>query len=920
LVRYQEDKEQQAILEWLTPTDYALQQNDFLKQRQAGSGKWLLDSAEFKSWLETKNQTLLCPGIPGAGKTILTSIVIEDLSTRFQDESSIVVAYIYCNFKRQAEQTLEDLLASVLKQLAQARSSLPQSVRSLYDRCRSKNTRPSIDDISMVLQSVAAEYSRVFVLVDALDECQVNNNCRAKLLLQLSQLQDKSGANLFMTSRFIPDIMERFERDLRIEIRANEHDVRRYIEGHLDELPRFVRRDLDLQQEISSSIVKAIDGMYVAPYNVVEDPINYTRFLLAQLHLNSLKGKRAPTAVRDALKKLPTGTESYDRAYSDAMERIEGQLSDEEALAKEALSWITCAKRPLTTTELQYALAIKVGQAEFDEGNKPDIEDIVSVCAGLVTIDEESGIIRLVHYTTQEYFERRQKHWFPTADFDITAICVTYLSFTVFGSGSCLTDSSFEERLQRNPLYDYAAHYWGHHACQIRSPHSKIVDFLQHEMNMEAATQAMLVRKLYSGQSDYSQDFPRQITGLHLSAYFGITEIAAILLDCADPNSKDTNDQTPLSWAAQRGHEGVVKLLLDTGKVDVNSKDTNNWTPLSWAAEKGHEGVVKLLLNTGKVDGDLKDTKYGQTPLSWAAENGHESVVKLLLDTGKVDVDLKDDTMYSRTPLLWAAAKGHEGVVKLLLDTGKVDVDLKDDTMYSRTPLLWAAAEGHEGVVKLLLDTGKVDVDLKDDTMYSRTPLSWAAENGHESVVKLLLNTGKVDVNLKDSSDQTPLLWAARNGHKGVVKLLLDTGKVDVDSKDDTEYGQTPLSWAAEKGHEGVVKLLLDTGKVNVNSKDTKYGQTPLSWAAEKGHEGVVKLLLDTGKVDVDSKDTLYSWTPLFWAAMDGHESVAKLLLDTGKVDVDLKDSYDQTPLWWAAENGHEGVVKLLQSTTGNDL
>jgi hypothetical protein len=274
LVRYQEDKEQQAILEWLTPTDYALQQNAFLKQRQAGSGKWLLDSAEFKSWLETKNQTLLCPGIPGAGKTVLTSIVIEDLSTRFQDESSIVVAYIYCNFKRQAEQTLEDLLASVLKQLAQARSSLPQSIRSLYDRCRSKNTRPSIEDISMVLQSVAAEYSRLFILVDALDECQVNNNCRAKLLLQLSQLQNKSGANLFMTSRFIPDITERFERDLRIEIRANEHDVQRYIEGHLDELPRFVQRDLDLQQEISSSIVKAIDGMYVAPYNVVEDPIN----------------------------------------------------------------------------------------------------------------------------------------------------------------------------------------------------------------------------------------------------------------------------------------------------------------------------------------------------------------------------------------------------------------------------------------------------------------------------------------------------------------------------------------------------------------------------------------------------------------------------------------------------------------------
>jgi predicted ATPase len=262
LVRYQEDKEQQAILNWLTPIDYTPQQNDFLRQRQAGSGKWLLDSAEFKSWLETKKQTLFCPGIPGAGKTILTSIVVGDLSTRFEDESSNGIAYIYCNFKRKNEQRLEDLLANVLKQLAQARSSLPQSVKSLYDRCKFSKTRPSINDISIALCSVAAEFSRVFILIDALDECQVNDSCRAKLVLQLSQIQTKCGANLFATSRFIPDITERFEREAWLEIRASEQDIKRYVDGHIDELPRFVRRDPELQEEISSKIIKATDGMY----------------------------------------------------------------------------------------------------------------------------------------------------------------------------------------------------------------------------------------------------------------------------------------------------------------------------------------------------------------------------------------------------------------------------------------------------------------------------------------------------------------------------------------------------------------------------------------------------------------------------------------------------------------------------------
>ena len=75
--------EHDALLDWLTPLDYTAQQHDFVNRRQAGTGQWLLDSAEFQAWLEADHQTLFCPGIPGAGKTILTSIVVEELTTRF---------------------------------------------------------------------------------------------------------------------------------------------------------------------------------------------------------------------------------------------------------------------------------------------------------------------------------------------------------------------------------------------------------------------------------------------------------------------------------------------------------------------------------------------------------------------------------------------------------------------------------------------------------------------------------------------------------------------------------------------------------------------------------------------------------------------------------------------------------------------
>ena len=840
LVRYQEDQEQQAILDWLTPVDYYPQQNDFLRQRQAGTGQWLLDSAKFKSWVETKNQTLFCPGIPGAGKTILTSIVVEELSTRIQGDCSTAIAYIYCNFKRQKEQSSEHLLASLLKQLAQGRCCVPENVKSLYDRCKAEKTNPSVDDISTVLQSVTAGYSRVFILIDALDECQVNNGCLANLLSHISNLQSKCRVNFFATSRFIPDITERFERDLRLEIRANKQDVQRYVEGHIDELPRFVRRDQDLQQEISSEIVKAIDGMYVASYTFAI-PAHLTRFLLAQLHLHSLKGKRAPTAVRDALKKLPTGSEAYDRAYSDAMERIEGQLSDQAELAKEVLSWITCAKRPLTTLELQHALATKADHTEFDVGNKPDIEDIVSVCAGLVTVDEEGGIIRLVHYTTQEYFERTQKDWFPTAEFNITASCVTYLLFPVFESGFCSTDFRFEERMLLNPLYDYATYYWGQHARHASNLHPKVLELLQCKSKVEAAAQAMLARKRCWYDNTRSQDLPRQMTGLHLAAYFGITESVAKILPSTTVNSRATNDRTPLSYAAEGGYAALVKQLLEAG-ADVELKDVNGWTPLLYAAVRGHLAVVKLLLKAG--------------------------------------ANIESKSRRSRTSLSYTAVKGHSAVIKQLLEAG---ADVESKSKRRKTPLIYAAEEGHSTVIKQLLEAG-ADFESKDKD--DRTALSCAAEKGHTVVVKQLLETG-ANIESKNWNCVTPLGCAVWNGHSAVIKQLLEAG-ANVESKSKT--GRTPLSYAAETVFSIIIEQLLKAA-ADVDSRDID-DRTPLSYAAGGGYMAVAKQLLEAG-ADVESKDIPWGRTPLWYAARGGHEAIVKLLQPTTGLSTTLPSCVD---------------------------
>ena len=332
------------------------------------------------------------------------------------------------------------------------------------------------------------------------------------------------------------------------------------------------------------------------------------------------------------------------------MNRIESQGEGFRELAKKVLSWVINTKRTLSTAELQHALAVEPRTRVLNTDFVPDIEIVGSVCAGLVTVDIQSDVVRLVHYTTQEYFERIS--WFPMAKSDITATCVTYLSFSTFDSGFCWTDKEFEERLQANKLYEYAARNWGHHARAASVEEQLVLDLLESEAKVSCSSQVMIASKRYWDDSGYSQRVPGSITGVHLAAYFGLRDIVITLFRKRhDLDVKDSYGRTPLSWAAENGHEAVVKLLLEKS-AELESKDHHGWTPLLWAARNGQEAVVKLLLKRG-AKLESKDS-CGWTLLSWTAINGREAVVKLLLEKG---AELESKDSISQTPLLWGTRR-----------------------------------------------------------------------------------------------------------------------------------------------------------------------------------------------------------------------------------------------------------------------
>jgi len=201
-------EERRAILDWITPFDYVSQQYGFINRRQANTGQWFLDSNIYQAWLNAKKQTLFCPGIPGAGKTVLTSIVVNDICQRYRDDHAVGVGYIYCNPKRQDVQRISDLLASLLRQLAEGQSPLSKPVVDLYGLHKRKQTRPLLEEISKILHSVAVSYSKIFILVDVLDECEDVNGCRTRFLSEIFTIQEKCNLHFLATARFIPGISQ----------------------------------------------------------------------------------------------------------------------------------------------------------------------------------------------------------------------------------------------------------------------------------------------------------------------------------------------------------------------------------------------------------------------------------------------------------------------------------------------------------------------------------------------------------------------------------------------------------------------------------------------------------------------------------------------------------------------------------------
>ncbi|KAM5342908.1 hypothetical protein ACJ41O_013874 [Fusarium nematophilum] len=822
-----------------------------------GTCKWLLKHNTLIQWTRQHRGLLWIKGKPGSGKSTMMKYALRELPALCGADTQ-GFAFFFHGRGHELQRTPLGLFRSLLHQLL---SRVPGALRDLVDDFDAK--RKSMGEpgekwqwhlqlLQKYLESALPRILKrfpVILFIDALDECGQRSALELIEYLKrtLSCLpSNDSQFGICFSCRHYPILALDVGLTILLES-ENGQDIATFVEAH------FINH---LDADVGKIIIQRAQGVFM-----------WARLVLKQVLLLVHDGEPT-TKIMAEIERIP---QDLNGLYIELIKAVKHRST-----TLKLMQWICFSTRPLTTDELQWALAVDPDCArrsldecrasdDFIDNDKID-RRIKTLSCGLAEIIPSSDvrIVQFIHQSVKDFF----------VESGLRALDKTNADHEVVPAAHC--------RLSRTCLQYF------------KTPLSWAAG------NGREAVVRML---LDTGKVNVDSRDKKGRTPLSLAAWYGHEATVRVLLHTGKVNvdSRDNGGQTPLSLAAESGYEEVVGILLDTGKANADSRDKNGRTPLSWAAEHGYEEVIRVLLNTCNVDADSRD-KNGRTPLSWAAENKYKMVARMLLDIGKVNVDSRDKN--GRTPVLWAAENRYEAAVRMLLDTGKVDVDSRDKNGW--TPLSLAAWYGHEATVRVLLDTGKVNVDLRDKK--GRTPLSLAAWYGHEATVRVLLDTGKVNVDSRDNGGQTPLSLAAWKGHEATVRMLLGTGKANADSRDNDS--RTPLSWAAESGYEEIVGMLLDTGKVDADSRDSD-GQTPLSLAAWNGYEATVRMLLGTGKVDADSRDN-DGRTPLSWAAESGYEEVVGILLDTGKVDVDSRDNDGQTPLSLAAWNGSGAAVWML--------
>ncbi|KAF4947095.1 hypothetical protein FGADI_10725 [Fusarium gaditjirri] len=706
-----------AISRWLKPADPSVDHNKARQACHPGTGNWLMNSLQYRSWKSQNNSFVWLNGNSGQGKTILTSTVIEDIRNSLVSDCAIL--YFYITFTDSQKQSLEAILRSLINQLYHSRPESRNPIISLHSKCDNGTSQANVHQLKSTFRDMLSVGGEVFIAIDALDEYQNRSAQRDELLAWIKSFRNEPvNAHLLVTSR-------------------PEHDIKTSIATWAD-------------PDSIISLKTDHVGRDISDYMEGKVP----KFRWVALQLERLKDCISTEEVNATLETLPkTLRETYYRVLSEL-------TSTRRKYVIRILQILAYSDIPLKPEAAVDAVAINLqaprGSRFIMKERMPLPAEISSLCSTLfVAIEERSShrmlsisydttfVLQLAHSSVKEFILSCFMTEFdglltePIARLTITEICLVYFLELNYSFSN-------EDLVRTYPLLRFAACSWIHDASDRSLAFDRWRKVIWNRIEIGT------MRHIFPSSEEDE---------VFYASWSGDESCVKMLLDAnATGYTTAWRLDSALLVASMFGHLEIVTLLVEKGAdVNANGRIMN---VLCTAVIGGHTDIIEFLIKKGA------DVNAFGNALSMASRSGRLDIVELLINEG-ADVNAREA---STNALVSASERGHLDIVMRLVEEG-ADVNGNADTI-DGTPLHVASKNGHLNIVRYLLING---VDVDSNGLLSGTSLHCASHSGRLDIVDYLIEQG-ADVNTEGGLFGTALGGAISNRHLNIVKHLVHKG------------------------------------------------------------------------------------------------------------------------------------------------
>ncbi|KAF8462703.1 hypothetical protein BDZ91DRAFT_327772 [Kalaharituber pfeilii] len=492
-----EDKRRRRveITNWLAAADSSSDQEYYesLRREYPGTGSWVLKNKNVQHWFDVSNATnneLWLFGIPGAGKTVLTSVIIEELqkisarTSHSTGATPVSVAYFYCRYRTENKDSFNAVGRGILAQLIQNKEEIWSLI---WDKLAEggEMTLQSSKLLKELLEIAMKDSTISFIVLDGLDECE--KTARKEIISTLRAIgeninQQLPGAiRLLFVSTKEPDIQKHLSDVIKVQLKPQDSDIQQYTKVWAVKIQRRFRLSDVETADIVAKVLERAKGMFL-----------YCSLVLKNLHN---QGTRAQLERELLSSTFPIGLE---KAYERIVIRLYNTSNVQRENASRILDLVACAKRPLKKHEIQGVFAIgdtKDRTVNFHQRSL--IDEISDFCGSLIEVNRD-GTIQFVHMTARLFLTSRNFIDLASIETNLAHLCVTYLTFDCFNS--TLTDEDLRRFLIEGyfSFQDYAMLYWldhietyssqlSHSLEKTREIACSLKDFLERHLNTQAA-------------------------------------------------------------------------------------------------------------------------------------------------------------------------------------------------------------------------------------------------------------------------------------------------------------------------------------------------------------------------------------------------------------------------------------------------